>query len=413
MVNHFQTVIRVQLVAVGHPPIAHVAVSGEGAAADASGEVQTQAFCSKPGQIRAAQVGLHIPLYNIHKFAEIGHAAEGHDLAGHGEHHFLGGLRPLDVSQGIAGAVGVVAEAADLQGLLARQVLHPGLEVNVQVLGGVIVVHLHGNVEVHAAHGVYHLHKGVQIQGDIEVKGEAHQVRDHVPQVLDARNQAGVDLGVGGVHQGVPGDGDHSDLLVGHVIGDHHDGVSVAAGLVRHRQKEGIGLFLSLPVSVLHARDGGGAGLAAAGRRGELRLGQDELPDPVSDHHNGRQDHNHRVDAPENPVFPLQSAFLLFLSFMFQGLQPPLLWSLAVQTGDSSLRNYIIHKQDFFGKSFFPFFPFLILLSHFLHIFHLLQGHILNKVSLKGPLIFSREFSETPLPECRCRGIILPYCDVS
>ena len=44
----------------------------------------------------------------------------------------------------------VVAEAHDLHGLLAVQVLETGLEVDVQVLVGVVVVHILGHVEVDA-----------------------------------------------------------------------------------------------------------------------------------------------------------------------------------------------------------------------------------------------------------------------
>ena len=47
--------------------------------------------------------------------------------------------------------VGVVAETHDLHRLLAVQVLETGLEVNVQVLVGVVVVHILGHVEVDAA----------------------------------------------------------------------------------------------------------------------------------------------------------------------------------------------------------------------------------------------------------------------
>ena len=50
----------------------------------------------------------------------------------------------------VAGVVVVVAEAHDLHGLLAVEVLQSLFEVDVQVLVGVVVVHILGHVEVDA-----------------------------------------------------------------------------------------------------------------------------------------------------------------------------------------------------------------------------------------------------------------------
>ena len=51
----------------------------------------------------------------------------------------------------VAGVVVVVAEAHDLHGLLAVKLLQSCLEVDVQVLIGVVVVHVAGHVELNAA----------------------------------------------------------------------------------------------------------------------------------------------------------------------------------------------------------------------------------------------------------------------
>ena len=262
----------------------------------------------KPGQVGAGEVGLHVPLEAVHKLVQL--ADVGHQLLGHGDHEVAHRLAALDVPHGVAGAVGVLPEAADLHGLLAVQVLHPGLEEDVQVLGGVVVVHLHRDVELHAAHGVHQFHEPVQVDADVEVDGIPHQLGHHRLEVVDAIVEGGVDFREALVHQRVPGDGEHAHLLVGHVVGHQHDGVGVAADLVRAGQEEGVHLLPPGVVPGLHAGD---VLLGLVGGGGHRRLGRGGdgyFIDTVSDDDHGGHRHDGGVDPPEDTVLSLESAFL-------------------------------------------------------------------------------------------------------
>lgn len=118
------------------------------------------------------------------------------------------------------------------------QVLHARLEEDVQILGGITVIHLHGNIKFHAAHCVHQFHKPIQVDGDIEVNGIPHQVGHHILEVLYPSMERGIDLRAGLIHQRVSGHREHSDLLVGHIVGDQHDGIGIAADLVRQASKK-------------------------------------------------------------------------------------------------------------------------------------------------------------------------------
>ena len=124
------------------------------------------------------------------------------------------------------------------------QGLHALFQVDVEVLVGVVVVHVLGHVELHAIHQIHQLHKHAQLHLYIEVRLEAHQLLDPAGQGVDAAG-AGVDgvdlLDVPPlVNHGVPWDGHDAHVLLLGVVGDHHEGVGVAVVHVRAHQEEGV-----------------------------------------------------------------------------------------------------------------------------------------------------------------------------
>lgn len=79
-------------------------------------------------------------------------------------------MRPMSAG-GVAGA-----EAHDLERLLAVEVLLTGGDAYIEVLGRVVVVHVHGHIVVHAADGVHELDKGVEVHDRVAVYLEAEDV---------------------------------------------------------------------------------------------------------------------------------------------------------------------------------------------------------------------------------------------
>ena len=152
-----------------------------------------------------------------------------------------------------AGAVGIFAAAHHLQSVGAGEILHSGLKVDVQILVGIVVGHMHRHIEVDTAYRIHQLYKALGVHFYVEVNGEAHDISDlllqgidavvgiHITQFIEVLSLVGDTL-----YQGVPGDRDHGDGLVYRVIGSHDHGVHVAAGLVAGAQQEGIGILLPL-----------------------------------------------------------------------------------------------------------------------------------------------------------------------
>lgn len=89
---------------------------------------------------------------------------------GQGHQHLALHLRPAHV--GVTAPVVVVAEADHLHGLLTVQVVLALGVVDVQVLIGVVIVHVHRHVEPHAAHGLHQLFKGGELDFHIVVNRE-------------------------------------------------------------------------------------------------------------------------------------------------------------------------------------------------------------------------------------------------
>ncbi|CAN4043426.1 hypothetical protein BBBGCB_BBBGCB_12040, partial [Dysosmobacter welbionis] len=86
-------------------------------------------------------------------------------------------------------------------------------------------------------HGVHDLAHGVPLHNHLIVRLKAHQLGDFLVEILDPPVSAaivvihGVDaLDIpGDIHHGVPGNGHHRGLLVGHVVAGQQHRVRVAA----------------------------------------------------------------------------------------------------------------------------------------------------------------------------------------
>ncbi|CDB30055.1 unknown [Firmicutes bacterium CAG:137] len=137
-------------------------------------------------------------------------------------------------------------EANQAHGLVSVQLLLALLQVDIEVLGGVFIEHIHGDVELHPAHQVHHIHEGVQGDQHIAVRPVTDDVRYIVQKGLHTLLTAivatvgGVQLGVaagGCMGQGVPGQAHQGDsLLPGVQIQEHH-GVGSGAFLVGAAQE--------------------------------------------------------------------------------------------------------------------------------------------------------------------------------
>ena len=91
------------------------------------------------------------------------------------------GLHPAQVSVGVLHRVVVVVPPADQpHGVLAAEGLLASLQVDVQVLGRVVVVHVKGHVELYAADGVHQLAHGLPLDHHIEIGDDAGELA-HLP----------------------------------------------------------------------------------------------------------------------------------------------------------------------------------------------------------------------------------------
>ena len=146
----------------------------------------------------------------------------------------------------------VLPVADDLHGIVAAEQAQPRLLVDVQVLtrGGVVIVHIEGDLELHAAHGIHQFSDGLPLHDDIEVRGNARQVGHLFLQGGHAVFHLGalvlalvivihrVQPLAGGAHvdHGVPGQAETIHLFVHRVIGEQDHGVRVApsGGVLAH-----------------------------------------------------------------------------------------------------------------------------------------------------------------------------------
>ena len=281
--------------------------AGEEEALQGAGQLQSRGLARQLQQLRCGEVGLHM-------LQEQGHIVR--EMLGLGEGPFQHGgqqlplhRRPIQIPVGIAVqgvplAVGGVPEEGRAQGLRSVQQLNPRIQVDVDVLSPILVVHVLGHVELHAAHGVHQLHKALGIDDDIVVDGIAQQAGRLGPEGLHAVFgvdivQMGQGAAVGdadGVDLGVPGEGQQADGLFPAVVGNGHHAVGEVGGGAGGGQQEGVH---SLPP--LQLAGAGGLGHAGAGGA-ELTAPGEALGGEPEGTHKGRQKDGGQHGGPAEGV---------------------------------------------------------------------------------------------------------------
>ena len=120
-----------------------------------------------------------------------------------------------------------MAETHDLHGLLAVQVLHALFKVDMQVLIGVVVVHVDRHFKIHAVDLIHQLDKALEVYAHGEVHGDAQKLFDLIAQLLRAALGIGVVELVAVAHQRVARQAHKVDGLIYGVKA--HQNIRVAA----------------------------------------------------------------------------------------------------------------------------------------------------------------------------------------
>ena len=101
--------------------------------------------------------------------------------------------------------------------------LFSGLQINIKILGGIGVLHIHRHIELHAAHQIHYLDEGVQIHQRVAVRHKAKSIFDLLHKLVHAVfAAAGIAAGgiylwhavIGVGHIGVPGDAEKSGAVI-------------------------------------------------------------------------------------------------------------------------------------------------------------------------------------------------------
>ena len=117
----------------------------------------------------------------------------GEDIAC-GEHLFRHGLQELLLGGHAAQILAAVAAAVVImagnrqppRGVGAAQMLDALFEVDAEVLDGVVIVHIDGDIEIHAADGIHQRGKALQIDADRVIHRDTQLLRHGVGQKLRA-----------------------------------------------------------------------------------------------------------------------------------------------------------------------------------------------------------------------------------
>ena len=209
-----------------------------------------------------AHVRFHVLVERLNEGAHLGHVLGPQKLIHHGLQECLLGFDAAQVAVRVAPCDAVfpvvVAVAEDLHGVVPAEKAVARRLVDMEILIGVVVVHVLGHVEVHAADGVHDLPHGVPFHHHLEVRLEAHQLGNLLVEVLDAPLASAVVIidGVdpldvpGDVHHGIPGDGHDGGLLVRHVVAGQQHGVRISAAAGIPAQDQDGPVILALPLSI-------------------------------------------------------------------------------------------------------------------------------------------------------------------
>ena len=123
--------------------------------------------------------------------------------------------------------------------------LEARLIVNVQILGGIVVGHMDGHIELNATQLIHQLFEAIHVDAHIEVNGDTQHIGNGIPQNLDPLLVDRVQLAA--LHQGISGDGHHAHRLRHRIIGADNHGIGIAAHLVLGHQQKGISIKFPLP----------------------------------------------------------------------------------------------------------------------------------------------------------------------
>ena len=224
------------------------------------------------GDVRRGEVGVHAVAEYLRDLGDVRDVAERDELAGGGLQKLLLRLDAAQVTVGVA-----AAEAHDAHRRLAVEELVARLDVDVQVLAGVLIVHVAGDVEVYAAEGVDRVDEHVEVDDRVAVHVEAEQVLDLLAQAVDAHAAGihrtpidGVDLAYvpADVHERVARDADEVHLVLHGVDLADDDGVGVAVAVVIADEQHRV--HPVLPVGVESRAGVVGAGVGLHGLRRDL-----------------------------------------------------------------------------------------------------------------------------------------------
>ena len=209
--------------------------------------LEPHGLLGKPEKVVQRDVRLHVLREDLGEGADFGPVAQLQALLRQGHQEGLLHLHPGGVA--VVGAVVVLPPAHHLHGVLAAEEAVAFLLVDVEVLVGVVVVHVEGHVKIHAPQRLHDLAHRLPLDDDIEIRHHAGEVL-HLGLESVHPQFGGID-GVdlldipGHIDHGVPGNAHHVHLLVGHVVGGQDNGVRAAAGGVLPQEKECKVIFLS------------------------------------------------------------------------------------------------------------------------------------------------------------------------
>ena len=147
-----------------------------------------------------------------------------------------------------------MAEADHLQRLRTGEMLHPGGEVDVQVLVRIVVIHADGDFKVHAADGIHQRGEAVQIYGYRKIHWDAQLLGDGLGQQSGPAGVIGeVDLVVLSIDDGlgVPWDADTIDVVVLRIHSHQDIGVAAAIVVIHAGHQNGVEIGLALQMGRL------------------------------------------------------------------------------------------------------------------------------------------------------------------
>lgn len=135
----------------------------------------------------------------------------------------------------IAGAVVVLTEAHDLLTLIPVQKLVAGRERDMQILIGVVVVHIDRDIEIYAADAVDDLLEHISVHDSIAVDPEADKILDLRDESFDtgaAVNRIDLFHRPGDVDERIAGNAHDVGRMVVAVKARDHDGIGVQTDTV-------------------------------------------------------------------------------------------------------------------------------------------------------------------------------------